>query len=106
MKRVGRFSESGLRRKASNHQRGRHHAERMQLSARLQVAEVDRRTSAKALRLARSKARRLEDANLGTAHILLGMLQEGEGIGCRVLKTNCIGVEEIEDALATVTREQ
>ncbi|HJN91605.1 MAG TPA: Clp protease N-terminal domain-containing protein [Dehalococcoidia bacterium] len=61
--------------------------------------------AARALGLAYAEARRLQDVKLDTAHILLGMLKEGEGIGSGVLREGGIGVDEIETALATVERE-
>ena len=39
----------------------------------------------KALELSRSEAAQLGDSDVGTGHILLGLLREGEGRGVQVL---------------------
>ena len=53
----------------------------------------------KALELALTESYRRKDLNLGTEHMLLGLIREGEGIGCRLLTAAGVGAEAVEREL-------
>jgi hypothetical protein len=49
----------------------------------------------KVLRLAQEEARRLNHHYIGTEHLLLGLLREGEGIGAGVLESFGLSLQEV-----------
>ncbi|ADH97632.1 ATP-dependent protease ATP-binding subunit ClpC [Salisediminibacterium selenitireducens] len=51
----------------------------------------------KVLSLAQEEASRLGHSNIGTEHILLGLIREGEGIAAKALKGLGLGADKIQD---------
>ena len=51
------------------------------------------------LLLAEQEAARLGHQYIGTEHILLGLLREGEGIGAGILQTHNITLEKMREAV-------
>ncbi|MCC7300866.1 MAG: ATP-dependent Clp protease ATP-binding subunit [Verrucomicrobia bacterium] len=56
----------------------------------------------KVLALASSEARSLNHSYVGTEHILLGLLREGEGIAARVLENMGVDLEEAREEIMTM----
>ena len=52
-----------------------------------------------ALTLAEKAARRMHNGYIGTEHILLGLLLEGSGVAARVLNSNGVTAEQIENMI-------
>ena len=60
----------------------------------------------KVLALALDESRRLGQAYVGTEHLLLGLIREGEGIAAGILESRGISLPTLRDAtLAAITRE-
>jgi hypothetical protein len=55
----------------------------------------------KVLALAAKEARALNHTYLGTEHLLLGMLREGDGVAARVFKNLCVDVEQTRIEILT-----
>jgi ATP-dependent Clp protease ATP-binding subunit ClpA len=55
--------------------------------------ELDTEQSRRALALAREEAARFNHTHIGTEHILLGLIREGEGIAARVLRSAGVSIE-------------
>src|SRR5436190_22624413 len=53
----------------------------------------------KELALARKEAKALNHSYVGTEHILLGLLREGEGVAARVLKIVEVDIERTRDEI-------
>ena len=53
----------------------------------------------KVLELASKEARALNHTYVGTEHILLGLLREGDGVAARVLKHFDVGIEQIRKTI-------
>lgn len=58
----------------------------------------------KVIYLARDEANRLQHDYIGTEHILLGIVREGEGIAARVLKKMGLSLEQIQKAIENIVR--
>ncbi len=58
----------------------------------------------KVIYLARDEANRLQHDYIGTEHILLGIVREGEGIAARVLKKLGLNLEQIQKAIENIVR--
>ena len=56
----------------------------------------------KVLALAQEEAVRLGHNNIGTEHILLGLIREGEGIAAKALSVWVLGLEKIQDEVETL----
>jgi len=56
--------------------------------------------------LAVDEARRMGPRYVGTEHLLLGMLREGEGIGAGVLAEMGVGLEAAREETLRVLRER
>ena len=56
----------------------------------------------KVLALAQEEAVRLGHNNIGTEHILLGLIREGEGIAAKALIGLGLGLEKIQDEVETL----
>ncbi|MBG9734294.1 ATP-dependent protease ATP-binding subunit ClpC [Paenibacillus alvei] len=56
----------------------------------------------KVLALAQEEAVRLGHNNIGTEHILLGLIREGEGIAAKALVALGLGLEKIQDEVETL----
>jgi len=56
----------------------------------------------KVIYLARDEANRLQHEYIGTEHILLGIIREGEGIAARVLKKMGLNLEQIQKAIENI----
>jgi ATP-dependent Clp protease ATP-binding subunit ClpC len=52
----------------------------------------------KVLTLASEEARRLNHASIGTGHLLLGIVQEGQGIAAGILESLGVGRDAARDA--------
>ena len=52
--------------------------------------------------LSQEEARRLNHNYIGTEHVLLGLLQEGEGIGARVLTSLGVSLEAARDSVEQI----
>jgi len=61
--------------------------------------------SKKAIELAVDEARRLGYHYIGTEHMLLGLIREGNGIGAGVLESHGINLEKVRTKLAQMTPE-
>ncbi len=61
--------------------------------------------SKKAIELAVDEAHRLGHSYIGTEHILLGMMREGEGIAAGVLESEGITLEKVDTALPQILLE-
>src|SRR5437899_11083425 len=57
----------------------------------------------KALHLAEEEAMRLQHAALGTHHLLLGLVREGEGVAAQVLARHGVDLERTRTAVARST---
>lgn len=53
----------------------------------------------KTVELALREAIRLHERHLGTEHLLLGLIREGEGLGARILVDNGIGLDDLRGAV-------
>lgn len=53
------------------------------------------RRAKKALELALRECVRLESGSIGTGHLLLGLIQEGEGLACQVLSEGRVDVDAL-----------
>jgi DNA-directed RNA polymerase subunit RPC12/RpoP len=60
----------------------------------------------KVVELAVDEARRLNHHYVGTEHLLLGLLREGEGIGAGVLESSGLKLEEVRASVLRVLNEQ
>jgi hypothetical protein len=60
----------------------------------------------KVVELAVDEARRLHHHFLGTEHLLLGLLREGQGIGARVLESFGLSLQEVRAHVIQVLKEQ
>jgi ribosomal protein L37AE/L43A len=60
----------------------------------------------KVLELAVGEARHLHHHYIGTEHLLLGLLREGEGIGAEVLKSVGLSLQEVRANIIQVLKEQ
>src|SRR5437773_2380432 len=58
----------------------------------------------KALQLAQEEAQRLNHNYIGTEHILLGLVREGEGIGAKVLTALNVSTDEVRRQVLQVLR--
>lgn len=58
----------------------------------------------KVIVLAREEAARLNHDYIGTEHLLLGLIREGEGVGAVVLQNLGIDFENISDAVEEMVR--
>ncbi|MDZ7860010.1 MAG: ATP-dependent Clp protease ATP-binding subunit [Candidatus Krumholzibacteriota bacterium] len=58
----------------------------------------------KVIYLARDEANRLQHDYIGTEHILLGIVREGEGIAARVLKKLGLNLEQVQKAIENIVR--
>lgn len=56
----------------------------------------------KVLALAQEEAVRLGHNNIGTEHILLGLIREGDGIAAKALIALGLGLEKIQDEVETL----
>src|SRR6185312_2513987 len=56
----------------------------------------------KVLALAQEEAVRLGHNNIGTEHILLGLIREGEGIAAKALVALGLGLEKVQDEVETL----
>lgn len=56
----------------------------------------------KVVELAVDEARRLNHHYIGTEHLLLGLIREGEGIGARVLESMGVNLERVRQAITQV----
>lgn len=56
----------------------------------------------KVLALAQEEAIRLGHNNVGTEHILLGLIREGEGIAAKALQVLGLGPEKIQKEVETL----
>ena len=54
----------------------------------------------KAARLAEEEARRLKSSRIGSEHLFLGLIREGEGVAAKVLKHHGLELEAARDAVA------
>src|SRR2546423_12261005 len=55
------------------------------------------------LTLAQEEAQRFQHTSIGTEHLLLGLLREGEGVAARVLTNLGIGVDQVHHAVEAIT---
>lgn len=55
--------------------------------------------AARTVRLAAEQAGRMKHSHIGTEHLLLGILREGEGLAIRVLEDFGIDLPDLEDRL-------
>jgi hypothetical protein len=60
----------------------------------------------KVIELAVAETRRLNHLYIGTEHLLLGLLREGEGIGAGVLKSFGLSLQEVRANIIQVLKEQ
>lgn len=60
----------------------------------------------KVIELAVAEARRLNHLYIGTEHLLLGLLREGEGIGAGVLKSFDLSLQEVRANIIQILKEQ
>src|SRR6266705_2081307 len=60
----------------------------------------------KVIELALDEARRLNHDYIGTEHLLLGLLREGEGIGAGVLESFGLSLQEVRAKTIQVLNEQ
>src|SRR5258708_5309187 len=60
----------------------------------------------KVVELAVDEARRLRHSYLGTEHLLLGLLREGQGIGAGVLESFGLSLQEVRAHIIQVLKEQ
>lgn len=60
------------------------------------------RTAQKVLALAQEEAMRLNHNNIGTEHILLGLIREGEGIAAKALQALNLDMEKIQREVETL----
>ncbi|HEX6508019.1 MAG TPA: Clp protease N-terminal domain-containing protein [Chloroflexota bacterium] len=58
----------------------------------------------KVLELAADEARQLDHDYIGTEHLLLGMMREGEGVGARILRDLNISFENVKERIVHVLR--
>jgi ATP-dependent Clp protease ATP-binding subunit ClpA len=58
----------------------------------------------KTLALASQEARKLGQPEVGSEHLLMGLLQEGTGVGFKVLEAEGLTYEQVRDQLGTVSR--
>src|SRR5437899_2136548 len=56
----------------------------------------------KVMELAVDEARRLNHRSIGTEHLLLGLIREGEGIAARVLESMGVNLERVRRAITQV----
>lgn len=56
----------------------------------------------RAVVLAQGEARQLDHSHIGTGHILLGMIREGEGVASKVLATHNVTLERARDSLLEI----
>lgn len=56
----------------------------------------------KVMELAVDEARRLNHRSIGTEHILLGLVREGEGVAARVLESMGVNLERVRNAITQV----
>ena len=56
------------------------------------------------LELALGEAKRLRHASVGTEHLLLGLLREGEGVGTEVLERQGVGLEQARAEILRILR--
>lgn len=61
------------------------------------------RRAKKVVELAVDEARRLNHRYIGTEHILIGLIREGEGIAARVLESMGVNLERVRNAITHVT---
>src|SRR6266550_1799469 len=60
----------------------------------------------KVLRLAQEEAQRFQHNYIGTEHLLLGLIREGEGIGAGVLESFGLSLQEVRAKTIQVLNEQ
>ena len=60
----------------------------------------------KVIELAVDEARLLDHHYIGTEHMLLGLIREGEGIGARVLESFGLSLQEVREKTIQVLNEQ
>ncbi len=58
--------------------------------------DLTRRTR-KVIELAVDEARRYNDVNIGTEHLLIGLMREGEGVAAGVLESLGVGLEKVRE---------
>ena len=51
----------------------------------------------KVIELAVDEARRYNDVNIGTEHLLIGLMREGEGVAAGVLESLGVGLEKVRE---------
>ena len=59
----------------------------------------------KVMRLANQEAQRFNHEYIGTEHILLGLIREGEGVAAEVLKNLSVDLEEVRQRLEETVKE-
>ena len=59
----------------------------------------------KVLGLAREEAARLNHEYVGTEHILLGLIREGEGVAATILQNLAVEIDELEDVINSVVKQ-
>src|SRR5438552_4062640 len=57
------------------------------------------------LQMAREEAARLHHEHVGTEHILLGLIREGEGVGAAVLINLTVDLEEISQRIEEMVKQ-
>jgi ATP-dependent Clp protease ATP-binding subunit ClpC len=55
------------------------------------------------IELAEDEARRFNHNYVGTEHLLLGLVREGEGIGAAVLESLGISVQKVREQVARIS---
>src|SRR5260370_28446311 len=56
----------------------------------------------KAMSLAQEEAQRLQHPYIGTEHLLLGLVREGEGVAAKVLSNLGVELKEVRDAVEAI----
>ncbi len=77
------------------------------LAERRKMPEVDRfdkftNRARKALHLAQEEAQRLQHNYIGTEHLLLGLIREGEGVAAKVLNNLGIDLEKARSSVESI----
>src|SRR5205085_11929992 len=60
----------------------------------------------KVLAMAREEAARLHHEYVGTEHILLGLIREGEGVGAAVLQNLTVDLDEIQQKIEETVKKR
>src|SRR5216117_3696947 len=77
------------------------------LTARRKMPEIDRfdkftKRARKTLHLAEEEAQRLQHNYIGTEHLLLGLIHEGEGVAAKVLNNLGIDLDEARSSVESI----